>query len=211
MTEETRKQISLLLTSTFPPKAAEELRRKLAVYLDVGKPGYLVRKAADPTVGEQFIQLIGSAAQWIAIAGAAGFIGNLGKLTAEDVYAAIKKAWKQPETTPLVKVSEALAVAMEQAGPDANLIVGLDIPDRNWGTALYLTDRNPENIALGLARFTSMSAELSSRMEAAVEAGRPPLGRAIVTIEDDGTFVVRWRSQKDFAECELRIPWPAQG
>jgi hypothetical protein len=136
---------------------------------------------------------------------ATAFLTAIAKHAADDLYDAVKSPLNRPEITPLAKVSEALATAVEQAGPGAEIIVGLNIPERNWGTVLFIRDRSPEKIAVALARFTSKADELSSLMKAEVQAGRAPLGRATITFEEDN-WVARWRSQKDSVACEIRIP-----
>jgi hypothetical protein len=68
---------------------------------------------------------------------ATAFLTAIAKHAADDLYDAVKSASKRPEITPLTKVSEALATAVEQAGPGAEIIVGLNIPERNLGNGSF--------------------------------------------------------------------------
>ena len=45
----------------------------------------------------------------------------------------------------------------------------------------------------------------SKEMEKVVAEGNAPLARAIITLEEDGSLLVRWQSQKDFNMHEKRI------
>lgn len=198
--------LTLILPREFDTSEAARLHERLRQHLNVGPPHHVVRKSVDLDAGYQIIQLIGDLANWLPLQAAAGiFLGTLAKRAADALWDAAAAALKRPEVRPLADVSDALAKAMAHAGPETELIVGLDIPERNWGTVLIIKDRDPVRIAHALAVFAGKADQLSSVMKAEVKAGRAPMGRAIVEVDGDG-LVVRWRSQADSAANEARIP-----
>lgn len=197
--------IELVLPSDFSVDGGVALQKRLQPYLRVGRPMYLFRKAADPSIGDQFIQLIGSAKLWLPLTAAVtAFFATIGKRAGDAVWEAAKTALKKPDVKPLADVSDALAESMSHTGPQVSLIVGLNIPDPTWGTVYYIEGRDPEEIAYALAQFVSKAEAISSAMQAEVAAGRPPLGRARITF-DDGGLVIRWIAQNNQGRCEIRI------
>ncbi|TGQ52141.1 hypothetical protein EN836_21275 [Mesorhizobium sp. M1C.F.Ca.ET.193.01.1.1] len=207
MTAGKNTQISLVLSEGFDARAAEELHDQLRTHLNIGEPDYYYTRSIDPP---QIIQLIGSAALWLPLGAAATaflvtFASTAGKRLADDFYDVAKAMLKRKEMAPLATASDALARALKQAGPGASLVIGIDIPDSFWGTALVINETKAENIAVELSRFAVNVAEISRAMNAQMNIGHAPLGRALITLED-GDVVIRWISQRDMGRHEVRIP-----
>ena len=106
---------------------------------------------------------------------------------------------------PLADVASALARAKSASSQNAEIIIGLDIPEKNLGTVLVIREGDSVKIGFALAKFVHAAEALSAEMKKEVAVGRAPLGRAEITIEADGSIVVRWQSQADFTKHEKRI------
>lgn len=207
MTEAERRHLELTVPASVDSRAASVLHGELSAYLDVGQPRYFLTKSLD---ADGVIQLIGSAPVWMALGAAATaflvtFGSTTGKRLADDVYDLAKAALKRKELAPVANVSEAFAKALKQAGPRTSLVVGINVPDAHWGTALVIKETEAEKIAIELSRFAVNVTEVSRVMNAQLEAGHKPLGRAFITFEDD-EVVVRWTSQDNFEKHEIRMP-----
>jgi hypothetical protein len=108
---------------------------------------------------------------------------------------------RKKEVKPLAEAATALADAREASSGHVEIVVGLDIPD---GTAMHISQTSAEEIALRLAVFVTRANDLSEIMKTEVQAGRVPLGRAVVTLEKDGGLTVRWLTES--AAHEKRLP-----
>ena len=84
--------------------------------------------------------------------------------------------------------------------------MGLNIPDDHFGTAVSIKPSDPEEEARVPASFIVHGEQISKAMQAEVEAGFTPLGRAIIELQNDGSLLVSWVVQTDFRRHELRIP-----
>jgi hypothetical protein len=197
--------MTLLVPQSLTPAEAADVVAALREHMDVGDARWLVRKSVDPARDAPFLQLIGDVATWLPLSAAATvFFSTLAKRAADATWDALARAFQQKDAKPLADVATALGKAMEKSGPATELIVGLSIPDRHWGTALVIRDADPVKIAAEFAVFIAHAEKIARTMEAEVAAGRAPLGRARISIEGD-TVVVRWMSQGDLAKHEVRI------
>jgi hypothetical protein len=194
-------QLELTVTEQIDAEQAERLARKLRDHLELAPGPYaLFRKGADPSVIPQFIQLIGDAAWWLPLAGPAAvfltsYLNALGPIAAQATRDGLAALLKKDEVTPVADVAAALADAREESSGCIDIVVGLDIPDRHFGTAMVISPNSSrEEITYALALFVTHVNELSATMKAEVEAGRAPLGRALVTPEKDGSLSVRWHT-----------------
>lgn len=133
------------------------------------------------------------------------YLQTLGRRAANASWDGLAALLKKDKVKPLAEVATALADARETSGGHAGIVVGLDIPDRYFGTAMVITANSAEEIAHALALFVTRADELSAMMKAEVEAGRAPMSRAVITLERDGGLTVRWLTT-DFVEHVKRIP-----
>lgn len=187
------------------PADAVDLVAALREHIDVENAHWLLRKSVDPGRDLPFLQLIGGLPAWLPLSAAAAvFLTTLAKRAADATWDAFAKSFKNKEVKPLADVAIALGKAMEKAGPGTELIVGLSIPEPNWGTALVISETDPVKIVANLAMFVSHAEKIATTMEAEVAAGRAPLGRARISIEENG-LVIRWRGQDDFVTYETWI------
>ena len=197
-------QLELAATELIGSQRAERLATDLRRHLDVADPYTIARKSADQL--PQYIQLLGHAALWATLAVPAtvfltSYLQTLGRRAADASWDGVAALLKKDKVKPLADVATALADAKRSG---IEIVVGLDIPDRYFGTALHIAADSAEEIAHALAVFVTHADQLSVAMKAEVEAGRAPLGRALITLEKDGGLTVRWPT-KDFAEHEKRI------
>ena len=99
-----------------------------------------------------------------------------------------------------------LAAAADGVDGEVTISVGLNIPDDHFGTAISIMPGDPEEVARVLASFIVHVEQISKVMRAEIEAGRTPLGPAIIKLQDDGSLMVSWVAQADLNRHELRIP-----
>lgn len=198
------KPMTLLVPRDFAPEEASHLVAALRQHMNVADSRWLVRKSFAAR-DLPFVQLIGDVATWLPLSMAATvFLSTLAKRAADATWDALARAFKREEAKSLTDVATALSTAMQKSGPGTELIVGLSVPDSHFGTALVISDADPVKIAADLAVFVTHAESIAAKMQAEVAAGRAPLGRARISIEGDGV-VVRWTSQGDFANHEVRI------
>jgi hypothetical protein len=202
-------QLELTVTEQIDARQAQRLATELRRHLEVDGPYTFFRKGADPSAIQQCIQLIGDAAEWAILLPPAKwflkpYLETLGPIAAHATRDGLAALFKRKEVKPLAEVVTSLANARGASSGHVDIVVGLDIPDPHFGTALHITANSAEEIAHALAVFVTKANELSTMMKAEVAASRAPLGGALITLEKDGSLTVRWRS-KDFAEHEKRM------
>jgi hypothetical protein len=198
--------MQLTVTELIDSKRAQKLAMQLRAHLEIDGPYTLVRKGADPSAIPQYIQLIGSYADWLpllapATAFVTAFATSYGKRLGQIAADATPALFKKREVKPLSDVAIALAQAK------AEVRVGLDVPDPHFGTVMTIpAGCSDEKIAYRVSAFVTHGKELSGTMHAEVKAGRAPLASAVIILNEDGSLTVRWRARKDFADHEKRIP-----
>jgi hypothetical protein len=202
-------RLELTVTEQIDPERAERLVTKLRDHLEVAGPSTLYRKGADPSAIPQYIQLIGDAALWLPLVLAAKwfvkpYLETLGPIAARATRDGLAALFRKDEVEPLADVADALADARQATTGRVEIVVGLNTPDPHFGTAMHITSNTPEEIGLELALFVTHAEELSATMKAEVEAGRAPVGRALIALEEDGSLSVRWWD-KDLTRHEKRI------
>ncbi len=106
------------------------------------------------------------------------YLETLGPIAADATRDALAALFKKKEVKPLADVATALADAREASSGRVEIVVGLDIPDPHFGTALRITKDTAEEITYELAVFVTHADELSVTMKAEVEGGRAPTGRS---------------------------------
>ena len=199
-------EVKLVFSDGFDTGLAETAKARLGAHLNIKGPRFYLRKSADPGLS-QFIQLIGDVTSWLPLkAAAAVYFGALAKKAADATWDGLASLFKSEDVKPLADVATTLADAAQETEGDVEIVVGLNIPDDFWGTAIVIKAKNPEEIARALASFVVHAERLSTEMKAEVAAGRAPLGMATITLEEDGSLTVRWQTQEGFANCEKRIP-----
>ena len=191
-------------------QAQEELVAGLRPTLGVDS-GQLWMRAS--TEGTAFIQLIGEASAWVTPLKAAAaafllpFLAQLGKKTADHAWEKrerIKESLSNLAAAPLKKVASVL-VGGTKSKPDAELVIGIPVPEKNWGTAITFRPADEEEVAWILALFVTKVEEIEAAMHEEVRGGHLPLGRAQLTLQEDGSFVVRWMDQVEHKRHERKI------
>ena len=199
-------ELNLVLSEKFNKDDAEAIQADLSKYLKVGKPKIMFRRSADPTL-TAFIQLLGDAAVWLPLALVAKtYLSTLAKRAADATWDRLAAHFNSNEMKPLADVATTLTIAAERVGGEVEIVFGLNIPDDHFGTAISIKSPEPEEVARVLASFIIHVEQLSKVMQAEVEAGRAPLGRAIIELQDDGSLLIRWQKQDDLSTRELRLP-----
>ena len=200
--------LALTLTVNFD---AETIRGELSKHLKVDKPTFVHSRGADPP---SVLQLLGDALSWSPLIAAATavvtvYLSTLAKRAANDTWDGLKSLLKSNEAKPLADVAKTLEVAANSVTGDREIRigVGLSIPDDYFGTTMYIKPSDFEEIAYRLALFVVQAEKISKSMQAEIEAGHAPFGRAIIELHHGGGLLIRW-VQADFSHHELRIPPP---
>lgn len=195
-------ELNLTLSEKFNMDDAENLQSDLSKHLKVGKPKIMFRRAADPTL-TAFVQLLGDAKVWLPLgAAAAAYLSTLAKRAAEATW---DKFFNSNEVKPLADVATTLTTVAEKVGGEVEMVIGLNIPDDHFGTAISIKASEPEEVARVLASFIVHVEKLSKAMQEEIEAGRVPFGPAIIKLQDDGSLLIRWRKKDDPSVHELRL------
>jgi hypothetical protein len=175
-------RLELTVTEGIDRQRAEKLASELRGHLKVADHCRFVRRFFEPPAAAipQYIQLIGDVAPWLVLLPAAKwflkpYLETLGSIAAHATRDGLAALLKKKEAKPLADVATALANAREGSSGHVEIVVGLDIPDPHFGTALRITANSPEEIAHALAVFVTRASELSTMMKAEIAAGRAPM------------------------------------
>ena len=197
-------ELNLKLTEKFDPENAAAIRAELSEYLKVSEPHFIIMRSVDPP---SFVQILGDASAWLPLKAAATvYLATLAKRAADATWNKLTSLLGSNEVKPLANVAKTLATAADSVDGEVAIVVGLNIPDDHVGTAISIKSGDPEEVAHVLASFIDHVERISKAMKVEVEAGRTPLGRAIIELQDDGSLLIRWVAQTDFSRHELRIP-----
>ena len=151
--------------------------------------------------------MLGAAAEWLGLRDAVKvYFTTLAKHAGDATWNKLASLKESKEVKPLVDVASTLTMAAKRVDGKAKIIIGINIPDNNFGTELSIQPTNIEGVIYGLASFIVHVEELSVAMQREIEAGREPLGPANIEIQDDGSLVVKWIGRNDLKEHVLRIP-----
>lgn len=201
-------ELHLLFSARVDTNDAVAVRAALGEHLVVGTHKERLQKSADPSLNV-FIQLLGEAACWLPLVVPATFffksyLSTLGKHAADATRDGLRQVFKNKEVKPLADVSTILVKIANKV--DGEIIVGLDIPDDSFGTAIRIKTQKPEELAYQLAAFLVHVEVLSNRMKAEVAAGHVPRSGVVVQVQDDGSLLVKWHTQINNKDYEIRIP-----
>ena len=197
-------ELNLELTEKFDAENAAAIRAELSKYLKVSEPRFISMRSADPP---SFLQLLGDVSAWLPLkAAVAVYLSTLAKRAGDATWNRLASLFNSNEVKPLADVTKTLATAADSVDGEVTIVVGLNIPDEHFGTAISIMPGDPEEMARVLASFIVHVEQISKAMRAEVEAGRTPLGPAIIKLQDDGSLMVSWVAQADFSRHELRIP-----
>ena len=197
-------ELKLSVLGKFDPENAVAIRADLSKHLRVSEPVFGGMKAADPP---SFLQLLGDVTAWLPLKAAATiYLITLAKHAADATWKKLASTSKNKEAKPIIDVANTLATAVEREGRIVPIIIGLNIPDDYFGTAISIKSADPKEIASGLSSFVVRVEDISRAMKAEVEAGRAPLGAATIELQKDGSLLICWVSQSDFRRHELKIP-----
>ena len=137
-------QLELTVTERIDTQQAQGLATELRRHFEVDGPYTRVRKGADPSAISQFIQLLGPLAPWLVLLLPAkwflkSYLETLGPIAANATRDRLAALFKKEEVKPLAEVATALAKAREGSSGRVEIVVGLGIPDPDFGTALHIT------------------------------------------------------------------------
>ena len=197
--------LKLVLTASFF-RNAETIRAGLSEHLEVDKPYVLLQASADPP---SVLELIGDALSWLPLKAAATvYLATLAKRAGEATWDRLTSLRENNEVKPFTDVVKTLRKTADSVNGKVTILFGLNIPNDDFGTAMPVELDDPEEAARRLASFIAHVEQIAKAMQAEVDAGRAPLGRAIIEPQDDGSLLVRWLARADDSYHELRIPAP---
>lgn len=143
-----------------------------------------------------FIQVFGSVLAWLPLSAlATAFLARLGQHAADDVWKnkeLIAAALNDKRQAALRGIVRAIARARDAAEQKPDIIIGLDIPEDYLGTALTIDADSEEEMAVVLSRFVVKIEAIATTMQEEIENDRVPLGRARVTLKEDGEVRIEW-------------------
>ena len=197
--------ISFLFVEGFlRPSDAERIRSELNQHLVVDQPQPTHLRSLDPL---SYVQLLGAAAAWrVLLPAARVYFSTLAKHAADATWNGLASLFNSNEVRPLADVATTLADTAKHVDGKTKIIVGINIPDAADGTAISIESTCPEEVGRILASFIVHVEELSTAMLAEIEAGRAPVGQAIIELQDDGRLLVKFKKIADMEYRELRIP-----
>ena len=188
--------LSLVLSERFSTQDAHTLRETLTAHLKVGEPQWLVRKSADPGLSS-IIEIIGSATSWFPLKAAATvFLSTLAKHVGDATWNSLRSLFKSNEVKPLADVATALVETANKVEGRVEIVLGINVPDEFRGTCISIKAGEPEEIARRLAALVVRIEKVSEVMQEEIDAGREPLGGAVVEVQDDGSLLIRWHSER---------------
>ena len=196
----------LELTENFArSEDVEFFHSELGKYFVIGKPKLLFRRSLGDLL--QYLVLIGAAAEWLGLRNAVKvYFATLAKHAGDATWNKLASLKQSEEALPLVDVASTLTTAIQNVDGKAIIIIGINTPDDIHGTILSIQSTNVEGVIHELASYIVHVEELSAAMQKEIEAGREPLGSAIVKLQDDGSLLVKWTGRNDSKEHVLRIP-----
>ena len=203
-------KLDLTLLERFDAEDADALCAALSEHLALGQPRYFIYRSADPTL-TSVIQLVGAAAAWLPLAApAAVYLSTLARHAGDATWDGVASLFKSEEAKPLADVAKALTATANKADGEVEIVVGLNVPDDHFCTAVRIRDDNPAAVAYKLAAFVVHADELEGMVLGETAAGNAPFGQVTIEVQDDGSLHVKWRSQPDFKEHARRIENDAQ-
>lgn len=190
-------KLNLVLTSELGSDFLEEVRAGLDGLLEIGEAQFYLRLSANGGLS-QFIQIIGDAAAWLPLKAAATvYLSVLAKHGADATKDWLGARLKRKDVEPLASVVLHLETTANKVDCNVEFVFSLPVPDDFWGTGIRVRAGEPEESARHLATFVVHAEAISELMQEEVEAGRAPLGPALVEMQDDGSVLVKWRAQRD--------------
>lgn len=191
-------EITLTLSRHFETSYVD-IHSKLSERLAVAKPLVKIEKSTDP---QALIELLGSAACWLPLSVAAtAYLSRLAHRAADATW---DKIAGNAEMKPLSDVVQVLAEAVTDTDRQAQIVVGIDVPD-DFGTSMLIQASNPEEIVRLLASFVVHAEALEERMRTELEEGHVPFGGATIQVQDDGSLLVKWVTRNS-SPHEIRVP-----
>ena len=132
-------ELYLELTAEFDAQA-DEIQAELSNHLDVSEPAVYGHMAV-PGPPPLYIQLLGGGVAWLPLsAAAAAYLTTLLKCAADATW---DKIANRNEVKPLADVATTLATAAGRVDREADIIVGLNIPDETSGTSISIQILRP--------------------------------------------------------------------
>lgn len=198
-------ELNLVMSEKFGTSDAAIIRARIAEHLRVGEPQFLLRKSADATL-TSIIQVLGDAAAWLPLpVPATIFLSTIAKRAGDATWNHFAVLCNKKEIKPLADVAFTLASVSKMVDGKVEIVVGLDIPDDHFGTAMSIGSNNPEEIALKLSHFVVHANQLSKTMQSEVDKGHAPLGPAVIELQEDGSLSVKWRARSDSQVHEVVV------
>ena len=205
METETTSELSIVISEKFQTQDAAFLRARIGEHLTVGEPRFLFRKSADPSL-TSILQILGDAAAWLPLRiSATVFLSTIAKRAADATWDSLAALLKSKEVKPLSDVTNSLATVSNMVDGNVEVLIGLNIPDDHSGTAMLIETNSTVEVAYMLAQFVVHADQLAKAMQLEIEKGDVPLGPAKIQLQDDGSLLVKWRSQSDLKNHEVVI------
>lgn len=201
--------IKLVLTEAFlfRKEDAQAIRDALSLSVPVSEPSWHVRCSIDPP---QFIELLGSVDTWEILKPAAqafllAFGGALGKKAADSTAEAIQNKWRRmvkkrqdKHLSSLNNLATTLKSISDRSDREVGIEIGLNIPDDVYGTTLSTHAKDPVEFIRVLSIFIVNAEKIYAGLRSALDnENAQPVGWICIKLEDNGSIILRWRSDRD--------------
>ena len=164
--------LALILSEDFHPDAAEAARAELREHLKVDEPTFVARFSDDTNLAS-FIRVIGDINTWLPLSvPAAVYFSTIAKRAGDATWDSIRALLERRKAKSLADVATTLAATASKANGEVHIFMGLDVPDKYWGTCIFIRGRDPREIAHKMAAFVVHIEELETVMQGEIEAGR---------------------------------------
>ena len=106
---------------------------------------------------------------------------------------------------PLKKVVNSLNQAKSKSREDTQIIIGLPIPHKYFGTVLVIEYREEYELAWFMANFIVKAQMIEDAINSEISKDNNPLGGINIKLLEDNSIELSWKRQKDFQIIRITV------
>ena len=122
-----------------------------------------------------------------------------------DLRKEINKKMDNKISEPLKKVADCINQAKIESRKDTQIIIGLPIPHKYFGTVLVIEYGEEFELAWILANFIVKAQRIEDAINGDISKNDNPLGGINIKLLKDGSIELSWKRQKDFKIMKMII------
>ena len=181
----------------------ERVIAKLRKHSYVRRPSFYMRLSAAQL--PEIISILGDVIPWAPFVLAAnyflkGFFNEMGSESGKKIISLLRKK----EVEPLSDLMSAIDETAEIAQGRLQVVIGIDIPDDHFGTAIHFEHGDPQS-AIMMALFIDNLEKIKEAMVLEMEKGNVPLGGASISVQQDRDMKITWKRRSDGLKTEITI------